>query len=229
MIGLTLSSIQDSVIRLMDEHGGNAQFMNGSDNDEIRSIISQVTEDSFRKIHLQAPTAMLDGLFTTLPLATEMIEVNGRYAARVLPPLDFLRLVRVKMESWAHPITQLWWEDSSEYAKQKNKYLMGTCERPVGFFVHHLTTTWMELYSSPDLQDTMSEFIYVQQPKMSDTYYNVSSKLKDACLMQAAADTLTILGETERSQAMQRMADRILVTYGGNERHYADNGNRIEK
>jgi hypothetical protein len=57
----------------------------------------------------------------------------------------------------------------------------------------------------------------------------VSDRLKDACMMQVSADTLAVLGENDRAQRMQQMAERVLATYGGNERHNADNGNRIER
>ena len=61
MATLTLTNIQNAVLRLMDENGGNASFMSGSANTEMNDIIGQVTEDAVRKIHLQAPVAMLDG------------------------------------------------------------------------------------------------------------------------------------------------------------------------
>ena len=57
----------------------------------------------------------------------------------------------------------------------------------------------------------------------------VSDRLKDSSLMQIAADTLAVLGENERAQQMQAMALQAINTYGGMERNFADNGNRIER
>jgi hypothetical protein len=228
MTSLTLTEIQNAVLRLMDEHGGNALFMSGNATDEMRTIIGQVAEDAIRKIHLQAPVAMLDAV--TSPISSTMFERNGRWACRVLLPDDFFRLVRCSLDSWSHPVSQLWWEDSAEYAKQGNKYLMGTHEKPIAFLIHQGALQYAELYSGIDLQDKLREFIYAKRPEWSaNNKIMVSDRLEDACMMQVAADTLAVLGENERAQQMQQMAERVLATYGGNERHNADNGNRIER
>lgn len=229
MTPLTLTEIQNAVLRLMDEHGGNAQFMSGNAMDETRAVIGQVAEDSIRKIHLQAPVAMLDSVSLPQPWVSSVFTRNERYVCRVQLPDDFLRLIRCSLESWSHPVSQLWWEDSSEYAKQGNKYLMGTYERPMAFIVHKYGLRYAELYSAKDAQDGLSEFLYAQRPVFDEGTIAVSDALKDASLMQVAADTLSVLGEEEKSQKMQQMAERVLATYGGNERRYADNGNRIER
>lgn len=229
MTTLTLTDIQTAVLRLMDENGGNAQFMAGSATTEMKDIIEQVAEDAIRKIHLQAPVAMLDGKYSD-SLATENVLWSGdRYMCRVMLPADFFRLIRVKMESWVKPVSQLQWEDSANYALQANKYRMGTYQKPAAFLIHRFASKYMELFSSPSLQDTLDEFIYLETPVLKNDSIKVCDRLKDASMMQIAADTLVVLGETERAQMMAAMAERVLNTYGGMERHYPDNGNRVEK
>jgi hypothetical protein len=124
----------------------------------------------------------------------------------------------------------MWWEDSAEYAEQKNKYLMNTRERPAAFYVHHIGGEYAELYSSDDMDDELEKFLYAPKPHWSGNEFSyVSDRLKDSGMMQIAADTLAVLGENERAQQMQAMALQAINTYGGMERHFADNGNRIER
>lgn len=229
MTPLTYNGLIDSVLRLMDENGGHAQFMSGNATEEMRDIIGQVSEDAIRKIHLQAPVAMLDAVWYSEATAS-LIERNGRYICQVVPPGDFFRLVRCGMGSWVHSVSHLWWEDSAEYAKQKNKYLMGTYENPIAFLVHRNEMQLVEMYSSESLQDHLSEFLYVKRPEWGgDRRIMVSDRLRDASLMQVAADALAVLGENERARLMQQMAERAMTTYSGSERDKADNGNRIER
>jgi hypothetical protein len=99
MTPLTLTEIQNAVLRLMDEHGGNAQFMSGNAMDETRAVIGQVAEDSIRKIHLQAPVAMLDSVSLPQPWVSSVFTRNERYVCRVQLPDDFLRLIMLRLFS----------------------------------------------------------------------------------------------------------------------------------
>lgn len=233
MATLTYNGIVASVLRLMDENGGHASFMSSDDaTAEMKEVIRQVTEPAVRNIHLKAPIAMLEATAGT-PTLSSAVQVNGRYMFKASLPTDFFRLVRCRMAGWGRPVTLLWWEDSVEYAKQRNRYLMGTSEKPVAFLVHNGDSQYIELYSSDSASDTMAEFAYVQKPSWSDATtsatIDVSDRLVDACLMQIAADTLMVLGETERAQMMAAKAVEPLNTYGGMERHYSDIGNRVVK
>ncbi len=233
MATLTYNGIVASVLRLMDENGGHASFMGSDDaTAEMKEVIRQVTEPAVRNIHLKAPIAMLEAAAGTLDDA-RFSELNGRHVSKASLPADFFRLVRCRMAGWDRPVTLLWWEDSVEYAKQRNRYLMGTSEKPVAFLVHDGDSQCIELYSSDSASDTIAEFAYVQKPSWSDATtsatIDVSDRLVDACLMQIAADTLMVLGEAERAQMMAAKAVEPLNTYGGIERHYSDIGNRVER
>lgn len=232
MTTLTLNDIINSVIRLMDEHGGNAAFMSGGAMDETKRIIEQVTENAIRKMHLKAPIAMLDAFELEKGWPVERNVVNGRYMWSIILPDDFFRLVSCRMETWTRPVSQLWWEDSNEYAKQKNPYLMNTWERPIAFYVHHGIVKYVEMYSTDDDQDELREFLYAPTPTWNEnktSFLYIADHLKDASLMQVTADTLVVLGETERAQQMQALAMQANNTYGGMERNFADNGQRIER
>lgn len=240
MATLTYSAIVTAVLSLMDENGGNYAFMNSDDAmAEVKSVIRQVTEPAVRSLHMKAPIAMLDSVSGS-PSAAALHEKGGRYPYKIsgldqlIPgPGEFFRLVRMKMSSWDTPVSQLWWEDSVEYAKQSNKFLMGTKERPIAFLVHDGVNLCIEAYSSDDANDTLDEFLYVVKPSWSDNGNNptikISGMIQDACLAQIASDTFTALGETDKAQMMAAMAMRPINTFGGEERHYADNGNRVER
>lgn len=234
MTTIPYNDIINGVLRLMDEHGGNAQFMSGSAMDETKRVINQVAENAVSKIHLQAPVAMLDSVVLGKPII-DWKPANGRYACLVMLPdgtsdPKFMRLIACKMATWTRPVSMMWWEDSAEYAKQKNKYLMNTRERPAAFHVHHIGGEYAELYSSDDMEDELEKFLYAAWPSLNpNNMLFVSDRLKDSSLMQIAADTLAVLGENERAQQMQAMALQAINTYGGMERHFADNGNRIER
>ena len=233
MATLTYSAIVTAVLRLMDENGGDYSFMSNDDAmAEIKEVIRQVTEPAVRSLHMKAPIAMLDSKVGT-PTASHMGEKGGRYPYLIATlPSDFFRLCRLKMASWDTSVSQLWWEDSSEYAKQKNRLLMGTRERPMAFLTHNGVRTSIELYSSDDMDDKLLEFLYVEKPvwsSESNPTITISDKLQDACLAQIASDTFTALGDTDKAQVMAAMAIRPINTFGGEERHYSDNGNRIER
>lgn len=227
MTTLTYNGLIDDVLRLMDENGGNAQFMSGNATSEMREIIGRVSEDAVRKIHLQAPVAMLDGVNARMD-AFEWCQLNDRWYYKSLLPDDFFRLIRCKVRSWKSSVSHLWWEDSAEYAKQGNKYLMGTEDKPRGFLVHYNSLVYVELYSCKDAS-SLQNFVYLPTPKWENGSIEVCDRVKDSSLCQVAADALAVLGEAERAQQMQQMAERALATYGGIERHMPDNGNRIER
>ena len=229
MTTLTHNDIINSVLRLMDEHGGNAAFMSGSAMDETKRVIEQVTENAIRKMHLQAPVAMLDAVIVPAPQILEWKQVNGRHVPTLLLPDGFFRLISCKMDSWKRPVSQLWWEDSAEYAKQKNRYLMNTWERPAAFYVHRGINKCVELYSCPTIINPVVTFEYAPTPTWDNNHIDVADRLKDASLMQIATDTLVVLGEGERAQQMQALAMQAINTYGGMERHFSDNGNRVER
>lgn len=235
MTTLSFSNLAASVLRLMDENGGHASFMSGDDaTAEIKEVIRQVTGPAVRNMHLKAPIAMLEGVSGT-PTLTHLGPVGGRYPSSITlaSEMNFFRMLKCRMASWNRPVTQLWWEDSVEYAKQRNKYLMGTKDRPMAFLVHDGGVQKIELYSSDTNTDTLAEFVYMQKPEWSDSSASatigMSDRLVDSCLMQIAADTLMVLGETDRAQMMAAKALEPLNTFGGIERHYSDIGNRVER
>lgn len=238
---LTIEEIRNAVMNLMDENGGDPQFMSSDDaNKELYGIISTVTENAVQKIHLQAPSAFLDGRSYTTFDSAESTLVYGKRVFKGRLPKDFFRLVSCKLRGWHSPVTTLVWEDSSEYAKQGNRYLMGNASRPIAALVHRGNEQWVEMYSTDDGQaipvggSLVEHFIYLQKPTLTENqsgeqYIDVCSRLYWPCIYQIAADTLKAVNEAQKAQMFEAMAERYFATYGNKERIFPDNGTRIEK
>lgn len=234
---LTTTEIRNAVLNLFDENGGNAAFMSGDDtNNELYDIIDTVVESAVHKIHLQAPSAMLDGKKIDNTQYIQTFLANGRYAIRFALPQDFFRIVSIRMNGWRAPITTLLYEDSVEYRKQGNKYLMGTEKKPIGFIVNSMAfgekiQKCCELYSSEVDNGNLKYFgYYLPKPTLSaQGSIEVCDRLEWPCLYQIAADALKAVNEAQKAQIYEAMAERYFATFSNIERKTTEIGTRIEK
>lgn len=125
-----------------------------------------------------------------------------KYVMRI--PRDFLRLVTLQMNDWARPIQTLINEDSAEYHKQRNKYLCGTWERPIGVIVHRQPNyDFIELYSCRSTVATIMYGQYVPEPRIISTTIGdmvyICYPLEYPCLNQITAEVLRGIGRHQEA------------------------------
>lgn len=132
------------------------------------------------------------------------------YKYVVVLPQNFLRLITLQMSDWSRPIQTLINEDSAEYRKQGNKFLMGTSSRPVGALVHKSGFAMLELYSCKSNVATMLFGQYVPEPEKAfngiDYYTKICEPLRYPCLNQITANVLRIIGRAQEASLYDRMA-----------------------
>ena len=228
MLTLPVSDINEYVKARLDELSNNedAQLVTGDQAvGDLEKIIEAVTVQSVRKIHLEAPNLLLkDGVaFPSASSASQQGEeslddeqdrstaIDSHYYMHELDaPSDFLRLVTLRMSDWSRPIQTLVGEDSAEYRKQGNIYLMGTPRKPVGALVHRNGTGVIELYSCLSATATVLYAQYIPEPSISGTTPSVDiiSTLKQPCLDQITAEVLRSIGRHQEAAVFDQLAVR---------------------
>lgn len=124
-------------------------------------------------------------------------------------PAKFMRLVSLKMTDWDRPINTLVNEDSAEYHKQRNKYLMGTPRRPIGALVRRDGGSIMELYSSSSSSASLDYGLYIPEPDIDvnkNEIWIAGDTMKYPCLNQITANVLRSLGEFQKAVVYEGMA-----------------------
>lgn len=239
MTTLLLSDIYAYVKARIDEISNNedASLVTGDQAvEDLEKVIKAVTVAAVRKIHLEAPNILLKEsvAFTSQSSDTEEstegeqtrsssssdesdtpsttpTAIGTQYYKHTLnAPSDFLRLVTLQMSDWSRPIQTLVGEDSAEYRKQGNIYLMGTPLRPVGALLHHGATPVIELYSCLSASATVLYARYIPEPAITTTggveSIDIVGTLKYPCLDQITAETLRSIGRHQEAQVYDSLA-----------------------
>ena len=236
MTTLLLSDIYAYVKARLDEISNNedASLVTGDQAvEDLEKVIKAVTVPAVRKIHLEAPNILLKEsvAFPSSPSteegnegsqtrssdsdgdtpSTEPSPVGTQYYKHTLAvPSGFLRHVTLQMSDWSRPIQTLVGEDSAEYRKQGNIYLMGTPLRPVGALLHRGASPVIELYSCLSASATVLYARYIPEPAITTTNgvesIDIVGTLKHPCLDQITAETLRSIGRHQEAQAYDRLA-----------------------
>lgn len=138
------------------------------------------------------------------------VESIDDHASRILLPGNFLRFIRLKMQSWKRPLDTLVGRHSKEYKRQEHPISRGTVQRPVAVMVPFVSideskrNKAIELYPGGD--DIITEFAYVyDQP-----YYTLPKSLYDPLTWYAASRILSGLRQSGPAQsAFQNMLQLI--------------------
>ena len=214
MLSLGLSDIYTYVKSRLDELSNNDDALLVSNNQGVEDLekeIDAVVEPAIRKIHLDAPNILLkegNSLAGSDVSAQDRASVSEYYIARINVPNDFLRLVTLKLNEWERPIQTLLGEDSAEYRKQQNPYLMGTPQRPVGFLTHQgqKSNGVIELYSIINNNPVITFGWYVPNPVLNNNVVDIIETLKYPCLNQITAEVLRSLGRHQEAVVYDRLA-----------------------
>lgn len=222
MEALLYSNIKEYVKAKLDEIANNddAQLVAGSQAvEDLDKEIETAVLPSVRKIHLDAPNVLLKGGVTFGQVSLTPLQITGTdlYKMSFAAPSQtstFMRLVTLKMSDWKRPIQTLVAEDSAEYHKQQNIYLMGTPSRPVGALVHGNGVGTIELYSCSSGSATLSGQ-YIPEPEKADVTdggvvvdhsVQIIPTLKYPCLNQITAEVLRSLGRHQEAAVYEQLA-----------------------
>lgn len=231
MLTLPVIDIKEYVKARLDELSNNedAGLVTGDQAvEDLDRIIENVIVPSVRKIHLEAPNILLTGgvAFPSSSTNQASQDENDRssddegddasttipdtqyYKREIAVPSDFLRLVTLQMSDWSRPIQTLVGEDSAEYRKQSNKYLMGTPKKPVGALLHRNGSGVMELFSCLSSTATVLYAQYIPEPSITGTTPSVSvvSTLKYPCLNRITAEVLRSLSRHQEASVYDALA-----------------------
>lgn len=208
---LSVSNIKEYVKARLDELSNNEDAaLVAGDNavEDLDAIIVKCIVPAVRKIHLDAPNILLkDGVvFDSVILTKTQIGGTDYYKCSFTAPQDFLRLVTLQMSDWTRPIQTLVGEDSAEYRKQGNRYLIGTPSRPVGALVHRGGSGTLELFSCSSAAATMLSSRYIPEPAISSSNISVISTLEYPCMEQVTAEVLRSIGRYNDATVFDALA-----------------------
>jgi len=146
MVELSGSEICKRVRRLLNEANINeAEFYTGEDETEYDDLIKSKVFEALNFVNLNCRIDYLEPDSVSDEPTISQVGSTGRYVAK-LEVEDFLRLVGIDSD-WDAEYLEVEDRSSDEYAKQKDKYAMGTEERPKVFLVHKSSGDVLELYS----------------------------------------------------------------------------------
>lgn len=148
---------------------------------------------------------------TDAPSGNDPNYMVGDFVCLLEIPMDFLRLITLKLSCWKRPIQTFIGEDSVEYRKQQNRFLRGTTSRPVGVLTHGVSGRPVaELFTSSSNAANQVSGQYYPEPKPSKDSHGefvlVCQPLKYPCLDQITATVLRMLARHKEADAYERLA-----------------------
>lgn len=161
------------------------------DNTNLNEVIQSCISAAYLFVYNNADASMIEGKSGNVP-----VKIGANLIGEVILPSDFLRLLSVRLSSWNSSFSKIITENSAEYRMQSNKWIGGSPECPVVAIVHSGSSRKLELYRASDLNDTLTEFIYI--PTIDVTYgvIDISDRLYEPFLYYVAGLTLTTFRET---------------------------------
>lgn len=113
-------------------------------------------------------------------------------------PVDFLRFMKLRLDSWDHPLYEAIAPDTNEYRQQFNQYQGASAGRPVAALIPRIAgTSKRALQCFPT--GALQEFIYVPKTLPEDA----PDVLQDAIVWEAAGRALQATKMAEFTSAYQ--------------------------
>lgn len=178
MLNQSLESIVSDVRVCIDENAGNeSQFLFGSDDAELDTIIKSKVEDAIRYALRNADLSFLE---PTVKYYKANIVGDGVKYARITLEDTFLRFVSVKSEGWAHHVSEPILSTDRAYASLKNPITTGYLDNPKAAIVLDEPKMSLELYGMPQ-KNNDNQIVEVALSYISDVHIWADSKGKVYC------------------------------------------------
>lgn len=211
MIDLTLSEAFEFVRKSLDEldMSDNLAASILEEDKDLYALVESTIEEVALDIHQSAPAHLVDGLKAesddeydddeTAPFSFNIENSVGTISMEV----DCARVVSIKA-SGSHLVTEFFTEDSVEAHKQKNKYIMGTPDRPRAILCKRggdfRPTIEYYSFGKEELVANTITVEYIPYPKVKDGVIKISYQLKYPLLYWLVAAILEIVNEPEKAQ-----------------------------
>lgn len=189
----TINEIVNAVRVKLDEIGLNESEMMDAEADNVNldTVIKSCVSEAYRMVSLLADVSMIegkDGSGSSLEIGSDLVGV-------VQLPSDFIRLVGIRLSSWASAKSSAIPEDSPEYRMQSNKWVCGTPKNPVVALVNGKSGRELELYKAISTSDTLRSFTYVASIAENAESVGISDQLSDAFIYFVAGLTMVTFRE----------------------------------
>lgn len=161
------------------------------DNENLDKVIKSCISEAYKMVSLLADVSMIegkDGSGSSLRIGADLV-------GRVSVPADFVRLVGIRLSSWASSKAVAVFEDSPEYRMQSNKWVCGSANRPVVALVNEKSGRVLELYKASSTNDTLRSFTYVASVADDAESVDISDQLAGAFIYFVAGLTLVTFRE----------------------------------
>lgn len=196
-----VDSIVADVKVCFDEIGLNdAEFLTGTDNAEMDTIITSKIGDALRFVGLHADVGYLEPTVIDESVTAE----NGVVDYEL--PDDFLRLIYARLSDWLFAVTEPIFYTEKEYATLKNPITTGYPDNPK---VAITADKHLELYTTKS-SDVKLTFGYIGEAKPNDNNkWPIPDKLHRAIIYYIAGLTLLTYKDTH-ADALLNMAITIM-------------------
>jgi hypothetical protein len=215
MTSMSADDIVSLVRTKIDEIGPNDSEMMSVDKDDsdFDSIIKAVIPDAYRLVILGADQNLLEGTDDADKEGTDGLTIDTDCVGTKKVPDDFLRFVSVRLSSWKCAVHSLISEDSEEYRMQSDKWTCGNADNPVAALVWRNGKRYVEMYKAESVDDTLTHFVYVQQPEEGATTFNVPSALREAIVWYTAGLALVAVRDSHSDKCLE--VAKGLMGYSG--------------
>lgn len=202
MVTKSVNTIVEDVRVCLDEIGANeAEFVGGTDSDEMNAVIESKIADAIRYVYLNADLA----LFTpNIDEGTINSDDNGVVEVKLAE--DFLRLCSAKLEDWDFPVTEAITPADKRYAALKNPITTGYPDNPKAAIEDSDVGKYLYLYSSSKKGKAVNwYYLYIKNDYKYDDSYIIYDNLYRAVVYQTAGLTLQAFKDAH-AESMFNMA-----------------------
>lgn len=166
------------------------------------SIIDELLDESALELLLKAPFYRLHISTANLTAAYKQDSKIGSLTL----PIDFIRLVSLKMKDWQRAVTELAIQGDDIAKRQSNKFLRGGIARPVAV-LRKSSEGYILDYYSIDKSHEVEEFSYIKRERAED----IDIELIDALCWICASKVLGVLEQFDSAKLCYENAKGLML------------------
>jgi hypothetical protein len=190
-----MTKTEDTIIRdvriAIDEIGVNGgDFIGGSDDDELDTIIRRKIAEAVDWAHSNASIEVLSGdSFESVTISSDGASVN-----------QMLRFISARADGWTRSVRELTEEGTEEYAIAIDEYVGASKDRPVAVLVYSQSGKKIELLPSGETDGTA---IVIKRCVADPDGVKIDSGVYEAVISYLAAIVLMTLNDSRGENLMQ--------------------------
>ena len=209
-----LTDLMREIRIALDQNMSSAALSDLGDVDtlSLNEVIRSKIEDAARIVILNAPTHLL-GTGEVFGRSISWHSAAGHGSGHILLPPDFLRLVMFQMSDWSRAVFDAITPDDPIYAMQSSRFpgLRGNPSKPVVAIVNSSVGMTLEFYSCTGGKSvSIKQASYLPKPRILGDTIELSEKLKEPTVYQAASMVAASFGETDKAVALANISNSLL-------------------